>query len=78
MGLKSNLYYQTVVGRYNVENTNAFFQVGNGTSDSNRKTAFEVLNDGTTHFNKFKWESASGYASFSNTNDGVEYNHTGT
>ena len=78
LGLKSNLYYQTVVGRYNVENTNAFFQVGNGTGDEARKTAFEVLNDGTTHFNKFKWESASGYASFSNTNDGVEYNHTGT
>lgn len=82
LGLKSNLYYQTVVGRYNVENTNAFFQVGNGTSDSDRKTAFEVLNDGTTHFNKFKWEpttgSSVGYASFSNTNNGVEYNHTGT
>jgi hypothetical protein len=38
---------QFVAGRYNKENPNALFQVGNGTSDTARSNAFEVLKDGT-------------------------------
>lgn len=38
--------YETVVGQYNVERTDAQFQVGNGTDENNRKDAFVVLKDG--------------------------------
>lgn len=37
---------QFVVGDYNKENSNAYLIVGNGTSDSARSNAFEVLKDG--------------------------------
>ena len=39
--------YQHVSGTYNHYNINALYQVGNGTSDNDRKNAFEVLKDGT-------------------------------
>lgn len=38
---------QTVIGKYNVANTNTLFVVGNGTSNSNRSNAFEVYTDGS-------------------------------
>lgn len=38
--------YQHVGGTYNHYNINALYQVGNGTSDNDRKNAFEVLKDG--------------------------------
>ena len=37
---------QTVVGSYNAAKDNTAFEVGNGTSKSDRKNAFEVLKDG--------------------------------
>ena len=37
---------QTVVGRYNIEDNNALFIVGNGTSESNRSNALVVKTDG--------------------------------
>ncbi len=38
--------YQHVEGTYNAYKSNALFIVGNGTSDTDRKNAFEVLQDG--------------------------------
>ena len=37
---------QMVIGKYNLANTNTLFVVGNGTANSNRKNAFEVLTNG--------------------------------
>lgn len=37
---------QTVVGKYNNNKSDTLFEVGNGTSDDNRKNAFEVSGDG--------------------------------
>lgn len=37
---------QTVIGQYNTEKNNCLFIVGNGTSNSNRKNAFEIDQDG--------------------------------
>lgn len=45
VGLNTNAYAQTVLGRYNKPDADAFFIVGNGTPD-NIQNAFEVLNDG--------------------------------
>ena len=38
--------YQLVTGICNIGKKDTLFEVGNGTSDSNRKNAFEVLKDG--------------------------------
>lgn len=38
--------YQHVCGKYNDYNSQALFQVGNGTSTSNRKNAFEIYESG--------------------------------
>lgn len=38
--------FQHVEGKYNADNPNALHIVGNGTSDTDRKNAFEVLEDG--------------------------------
>ena len=38
--------YQLVTGICNIGKNNTLFEVGNGTSDSDRKNAFEVLKDG--------------------------------
>lgn len=38
--------FQHVEGRFNADNPNALHIVGNGTSDTDRKNAFEVLDDG--------------------------------
>lgn len=50
MALGSNLIVsgnnQIVVGRYNLSNNNTKFVVGAGSSDTDRKNAFEVLNTG--------------------------------
>lgn len=43
---KTGVSDQHVSGKYNVGKSNTFFEVGNGTSDTNRKNAFEVLFDG--------------------------------
>ena len=48
-----NTDYSTIVGRYNSigDSTNyPIFAVGNGTSNSDRKNAFEILNDGRANF----------------------------
>lgn len=37
---------QTVVGNYNTPNQSAIFQVGSGSGESSRKTAFEINSDG--------------------------------
>lgn len=44
--LNTSAQYQAVFGKYNATSSTALFQVGNGTSTSNRKTAFSVFNDG--------------------------------
>ena len=45
---EANPAYQDMmlVGRYNLPNQNALFQVGNGSSETDRRNAFEVLRDG--------------------------------
>ncbi|WP_339631531.1 hypothetical protein [Bizionia echini] len=35
------------VGQYNLDSSNSLFVVGNGTSDTNRSSAFQIKNDGT-------------------------------
>lgn len=45
-GLIANAPYQTVLGKFNATNSDALFQIGNGTSDSSRSTIFEVKKDG--------------------------------
>ena len=42
---------QFVCGTYNEPNPDALFQIGNGTDESSRSNAFEVLNDGTVLVN---------------------------
>lgn len=44
--LNTSAQYQAVFGKYNATSSTALFQVGNGTSTSNRKTAFNVFTDG--------------------------------
>lgn len=41
---------QFVIGKYNANSSNALFIVGNGTSESDRKNAFEIQNNGNTIF----------------------------
>ncbi len=36
---------QMAIGKFNADNVDALFMVGNGTSDSARSNAFEVLSD---------------------------------
>lgn len=45
-GTKATATAQTAIGKYNKENPDALFIVGNGTSDTFRSNAFEVLKDG--------------------------------
>lgn len=45
-GLRTALANQAVFGKYNAISSTALFQVGNGTSTSNYKTAFNVFTDG--------------------------------
>ena len=44
--LNTSAQYQAVFGKYNATSATALFQVGNGTSTSSRKTAFNVFTDG--------------------------------
>lgn len=44
--LNTSAQYQAVFGKYNATSSTALFQVGNGTSTSSRKTAFNVFSDG--------------------------------
>lgn len=44
--LNTSAQYQAVFGKYNATSSTALFQVGNGTSTSSRKTAFNVFADG--------------------------------
>ena len=41
--------YQHAEGTYNAHNDNALHMVGNGTSEDNRKNAFEVMKDGSAN-----------------------------
>ena len=45
-GTKATATAQTAIGKYNAENNDALFIVGNGSSDADRKNAFEVYADG--------------------------------
>ena len=45
VGLKTSAITQSVFGQYN-KGLVSYFEVGNGTSDSDRKTAFAVMKDG--------------------------------
>ena len=49
-GTKATAQGQFVAGRYNKINPNALFIVGNGTSETDRRNAFEVLKDGSFNF----------------------------
>lgn len=44
---KATVNWQTAIGKYNAENANALFIVGNGENDTSRSNALEVLSDGT-------------------------------
>lgn len=49
LGLKTTVNNQLgklVIGKYNSQNTNAVFEIGNGTADNARSNAFEVTNTG--------------------------------
>lgn len=48
-GTKTSRDCQTVIGKYNEENTEALFQVGCGSSDSARSNAFEVCADNNSN-----------------------------
>ena len=41
---------ETAVGKYNKSDADTLYSVGNGTSDTNRKNAFEVKNNGDAYF----------------------------
>ena len=45
-GTRATATNQAAIGQWNKENANALFQVGNGTSDTARSNAFEILKDG--------------------------------
>lgn len=45
-GTKAQYDYQHASGKFNANKSNTLYEVGNGTSDSNRKNAFEVYTDG--------------------------------
>lgn len=45
-GVKATARCQAVFGLYNATNSNALFQIGNGSSDTARSNAFEVLSNG--------------------------------
>lgn len=46
-GTRTKQDYQHAEGTYNADNAGALLMVGNGSSDNNRKNAFEVLRDGS-------------------------------
>lgn len=48
--VKAQGYVQTVLGRYNSPNTTDLFQIGNGTTDNNRKNAMSVDASGNVTF----------------------------
>ena len=50
---KSSREAQHVEGKYNADNVNALHIVGNGNSDTDRKNAFEVLENGTIRVPNF-------------------------
>jgi hypothetical protein len=52
VGTKATTTAQTAVGKYNTENADALYIVGNGTSDIKRNNAFVVYNDGTAEVDK--------------------------
>ena len=52
VGTKATATAQTAVGKYNVENPDALYIVGNGTSDTKRNNAFVVKKDGTAEIDK--------------------------
>ncbi len=46
LGTKATAVAQTAIGKYNAESADALLMVGNGTSDTDRKNAFEVVSNG--------------------------------
>lgn len=51
IGTKAIAQAQTVIGKYNQENSNAIFIVGNGTADNARNNAFYINSDGILYGN---------------------------
>lgn len=51
-GLKTETDGQVLLGKWNAPNPEAGVLYGNGTSDGNRKNAFEILKDGSAKFAK--------------------------
>ena len=49
LGTKTDTSYQSVVGKYNGPTYDTLFVVGNGASDSDRRNALEVLEDGSAN-----------------------------
>ena len=47
IGTKAGYQAQTAIGMYNQNKANTLFEIGNGTSDTSRNNAFEVLKDGS-------------------------------
>jgi hypothetical protein len=47
---------EVALGKYNESNNDTMFSIGIGTSDSDRKNAFEVKGNGDIYFNDIKFE----------------------
>lgn len=50
IGTQTSNYGESAVGRFNESRGGLIFSVGNGTSDEERKNAFEVYDDGVVYF----------------------------
>lgn len=51
---------QTILGQYNVPNSDDIFQIGCGTSDNNRKNAFSIDKDGIVKIGEENYLTSSG------------------
>lgn len=56
--------YQTAIGKYNDNNSDNAFEIGNGTSDNNRSNAFAV-----------DWHGGAAFGNVSRTFKVIEYTH---
>ena len=70
--------YQTVVGVYNADDNNAYFIVGNGTSDTARSNAMTVSKTGVVTANAFKGALQGNADSATKVNNAITINHNGT
>ena len=70
--------YQTVVGVYNADDNNAYFIVGNGSSDTARSNAMTVSKTGVVTANTFKGALQGNADSATKVNNALTINHNGT